>query len=60
MQSIYRRSRQVFWLNPASRSARGTGASERYRCRNACTRTIECRKLRQPTLIAGRLPRSIR
>jgi uncharacterized protein with von Willebrand factor type A (vWA) domain len=60
MQGLYRRARQVIWLNPESRRAWGTGDSEMLRYQSACHFSAECNNLRQLERIVDQLLRSTR
>ena len=58
LQGIYRRSRQVIWLNPESRRAWGTGDSEMLRYQSACHFSAECNNLKQLERIVDQLLKS--
>jgi hypothetical protein len=60
MQSIYRRSRQVIWLNPESRKAWGSGDSEMLRYQSTCHFSAECNNLKQLERIFDQLLKSTR
>lgn len=60
LQSIYRRSRQVIWLNPESRRAWGSGDSEMLRYQSACHFCAECNNLKQLERIVDQLLKSTR
>jgi len=60
LQSIYRRSKQVIWLNPESRNAWGTGDSEMLRYQSACHFSAECNNLKQLERIVEQLLKSAR
>jgi uncharacterized protein len=60
MESIYKRSRQVIWLNPESRRSWGTGDSEMLRYQSACHFAAECNNLKQLERIVDRLLRTTR
>ncbi len=60
LQSIYRRARQVIWLNPESRRAWGSGDSEMLRYQSACHFTAECNNLKQLERIIDQLLKSTR
>ncbi|MDZ7783707.1 MAG: VWA domain-containing protein [Halioglobus sp.] len=60
LQSVYRRSKQVIWLNPESRGAWGTGDSEMLRYQSACHFSAECNNLKQLERIVDQLLKSAR
>jgi len=60
MQGIYRRARQVIWLNPESRRSWGTGDSEMLRYQSACHFSAECNNLKQLERIVDQLLKSTR
>ncbi|MDX1735700.1 MAG: VWA domain-containing protein [Halioglobus sp.] len=60
MQGIYKRSRQVIWLNPESRRSWGTGDSEMLRYQSACHFSAECNNLKQLERIVDQLLKSTR
>ena len=60
MRSIYRRSKQVIWLNPESRRAWGTGDSEMLRYQAACHYAAPCGNLQQLERVVDQLLKSLR
>lgn len=60
LQSVFRRSKQVIWLNPESRNAWGTGDSEMLRYQSACHFCAECNNLKQLERIVDQLLKSTR
>lgn len=60
MRSIYRRSKQVIWLNPESRRAWGTGDSEMLRYQTACHYSAPCANLQQLEHAVDQLLKSLR